>query len=213
MNRWFGEIAWAVFVVVVAPAAAMTLAASASLACTNLATISLSSESGHPGDSIVLTGTSFPVPRASAGLPATPVEVHWKGVDGPLLGTATPDRSGTISLTFTVPESAPGPAVIVATQRRPVLNPNVPDAPPTLTDEYGTPARATLRVLAPGERATTLARQPEFVPLSTEGNSTALMVMLVLSGAVALSLFGGGVIAFLHQIRLRRLVAQPWQQW
>ncbi len=201
------------FAVLVATAAVVGVLASVAFPCTNLATINLSTESAHPGDTIALTGTSFPVPRAASGQPPTPVEIHWKSADGLLLATVVPDRSGSISATFAVPESAPGTVVIVATQRRAVANPAAPDGPPTFTDEYGTPARATLRVLAPGERATTLVPQSDFVPLGTDTNSTALMVMLVLSGAVALSLFGGGVIAFLHQIRLRRLVAQPGRRW
>ena len=210
MHRARGE--WAL-AVVGALAVASGLLAAAAFACTNLATINLSSDSGHPGDTIILTGTSFPVPRVSSGNAPTPVEVHWKSADGPLLATVTPDRTGTIALTFTIPQAAPGPVIIIATQRRAVVNPNQPEAPPILTDEYGTPARATLRVLAPGERATTILSQADFVPATSDGGSTGLMVMLVLCGAVALSLFGGAIIAFLHQVRLRRLVAQPWRNW
>jgi hypothetical protein len=201
----------ALAVAVVVTAGAMVVAlASVGVACTNLATISLSSEAGHPGDTIFVTGTSFPV---RSQLTPTPVEIHWRSADGPLLATVTPDRTGTIASTFTVPESPPGPVVIIATQRRTVVNPNTPDAPPILTDEFGTPARATLRVLAPGERATTIAAGSEFAPLTADSGSTAVMVMLVLFGAVALSLFGGGVIAFLHQVRERRLVPQPRRSW
>ncbi|MDQ3980983.1 MAG: hypothetical protein M3314_15790 [Actinomycetota bacterium] len=202
---------FAVAVVVTAGAMVVVLA-SVGVACTNLATISLSSGAGHPGDTISVTGTSFPV-RSQLGLTPTPVEIHWRSADGPLLATVTPDRTGTISSTFTIPESAPGPVVIIATQRRTVVNPNTPDAPPILTDEFGTPARATLRVLAPGERATTIVAGSEFAPLTADSGSTAVMVMLVLFGAVALSLFGGGVIAFLHQVRERRLVPQPRRSW
>ena len=213
MARSRGEVGVAVVVTFAALLAALLAAVSAAFACTNLATINLSSEAGHPGDIIAVTGTSFLVPRASTGLTPTPVEIHWKSADGPLLATATPDRAGTIAVTFTVPQAAPGPVVIIATQRRPVANPNSPDAPPVVADEYGTPARATLRVLAPGERATSIVSQADFVPTSPDSGSTAIMVMLVLFGAVALSLFGGGVIAFLHQVHQRRLVAQPWRNW
>ncbi len=209
MDRLRGEIALAVLVTA---GLVVGMLGAAVAACTNLATITLSSESGHPGDTIALTGTSFLV-RTQGGLPPTPVEIHWKTADGPLLTKSTPDRTGTIVVTFNIPDSAPGPAIIIATQRRTVLNPNAPDAPPMLTDEFGTPARATLRVLAPGERATTISTQADFVPVTTDNGSTAIMVMLVLFGAIALSLFGGGVIAFLHQIRQRRLVAQPWRNW
>ncbi|MFN2503067.1 MAG: hypothetical protein ABR540_02340 [Acidimicrobiales bacterium] len=187
--------------------AVATVFGSAALACTNLATIGLSSEAGRPGDTIVLTGTSFPVPRAREATP-TPVVVRWRGPDGPVLGTATPDRTGTIAVMFTIPETAPGPVVIVATQRRPVPDPKAPDAPPTIfTDEYGTPARATLRVLAPGEQAGTLVAPPDFVATGDSG-STAMIVMTLLFGAVALSLFGGGVIAFVNQLRRGQAVPE-----
>ena len=209
MDRLRGEIASAVLVTV---AVVVVVLATVAFACTNLATITLSSDSGHPGDTIALTGTSFPA-RTQGGVTPTPVEVHWKTADGPLLAKTTPDRTGTIVVTFAIPESAPGAAIIIATQRRSVPNPNSPDAAPMLVDEFGTPARATLRVLAPGERATTIASNADFVPATTDSGSTAIMVMLVLFGAVALSLFGGGVIAFLHQVRQRRLVAQPWRNW
>ncbi len=201
------------FAVLVATAAVVGVLASVAFPCTNLATINLSTESAHPGDTIALTGTSFPVPRAASGQPPTPVEIHWKSADGLLLATVVPDRSGSISATFAVPESAPGTVVIVATQRRVIANPSAPDAPPSLLDEFGTPARTTLRVLAPGERATPLLAEAEYVPVTTDTNETALIVLLVLSGAVALSLFGGGVIAFLHQVRVRSLLAQPWREW
>ncbi|MCA1692516.1 MAG: hypothetical protein LC733_10070 [Actinobacteria bacterium] len=160
--------------------AVATVFGSAALACTNLATIGLSSEAGRPGDTIVLTGTSFPVPRAREATP-TPVVVRWRGPDGP---------------------------VLVATQRRPVPDPKAPDAPPTIfTDEYGTPARATLRVLAPGEQAGTLVAPPDFVATGDSG-STAMIVMTLLFGAVALSLFGGGVIAFVNQLRRGQAVPE-----
>ena len=195
--------------VLAAAAAVMGVLAAGAFACTNLATINLSSEAAHPGDTITLVGTSFPVPRPQSGLTPTPVEVHWKSADGPLLAKVVPDRTGTITTTFLVPESAPGPVVIIATQRRTVVNPTAPEAAATVTDEYGTPARATLRVLAPGQQVTTIVNDAEFVPLTTDSGSTAAMVLLVLFGAIALSLFGGGVIAFLHQLRERELVPQP----
>jgi hypothetical protein len=192
--------------------AAMTLLASMAFACTNLATISLSAEAARPGDTIILTGTSFRgAPRAQTGPTPTPVEVHWKSADGPILGTAIPDRAGTIAITFTVPESDPGPAVLVATQRTVIPNLTSPDAPPIVSDEYGTPARATLRILAPGERLGRDIVPSNFVIATSDGSSTALVIMLVLFGAVALSLFAGGVIAFLHQMRARQMVAQPWR--
>ena len=182
-------------------------------ACTNLATISLSAAYGHPGDRIVIIGTSFPVTRPTAANPnptATPVVVRWKSSDGLILASAVPDRTGTISATFTVPQDTPGNVVLVATQRRGVVDPANPDAEPTVyVDEIGTPARASFRLLANGESA------PEPVAFSPtlagggDAGSTGLIVLMVLFGAVALSLFAGGVIAFLHQIHARKPAPAP----
>jgi hypothetical protein len=190
-----------------------TLLAAAGWGCTNLATLTLSAEAGHPGDTIILTGTSFPVRRGDPN--PTPVVVHWKSIDGPVLATIVPDRTGTIGTTFTVPNADPGPVVIVATQRRGLPNPDAPDGAPTqFIDEYGTPARVTFRVLAPGEIPVRSIPRSDFaLGASGDGESTALFVLMLVFGAIALSLFGGGVIAFLHQIRSRRIVAQPrWIQ-
>lgn len=194
-------------VVVVALVAA--LIGTAVWACTNLATLTLSAEAGRPGDTIILTGTSFPVRRGDPN--PTPVVIHWKSVDGPVLATVVPDRTGTIATTFTVPSADPGPVVIVATQRRGLPNPDAPDAAPTqFIDEYGTPARVTFRVLAPGEVPVRSVPRSDFIiGASGDSGSTALFVLMLVFGAIALSLFGGGVIAFLHQVRSRRIVAQP----
>ena len=210
-----GVLAAAISVAVTVAGALVCVAAvltAPALGCTNLATINLSTEAARPGDTVAVTGTSFPVPRAQSGLPPTPVEIHWDTPEGPLLAKVVPDRSGTIAATFTIPQSAPGPVVIIATQRRVLASPNAVGAS-AMVDEYGTPARATLRVLAPGERATTIVAESEFGPLTTDSGSTAMIVMLVLFGAVALSLFAGGVIAFFHQVRQRNPVPQPWRTW
>ena len=202
-----------------AVAAALTAAvlawAAAAFACTNLATMTVSSPSGHPGDTITLVGTSFPVPRAGSTATATPVVLRWRASDGPILATVVPDRTGSISASFQVPPSEPGHAVIIGLQKRETANPDRPDAPPFVQDEPGTPARASFRVLAPGEKAPP-ARLPGGVAATTGEGTTALIVLMVLFGAVAMSLFAGGVIAFLYQMRARRtIVQQPWpsREW
>ena len=200
--------------VVGAAAAVIALAVAATaFACTNLATISPNAESGRPGDTITIVGTSFPVPR-TAGVAPTSVVIRWSASDGPVIATVTPDRTGTISATFTVPPSPPGNVVILAIQRRAVIDPDAPDAPPKLfVDEPGTPARATFRVLAPGEVGQRTLPGGDFVGVNSDDGVTAMVVLMVLFGAVSLSLFAGGVIAFLHQVRSRRMTpqAQPWR--
>jgi hypothetical protein len=201
-----GAFAFSVFAVVVVVAAG-------AFACTNLATISPDAEAGRPGDNLTIVGTSFPVPRAAGATP-TSVVIRWGSTEGPVVATAVPDRTGTIAASFTVPPSAPGNVVILAIQRRAVLDPDAPDAPPRLfVDEPGTPARATFRILAPGETVLRSAPDTDFVGANTDDGVTAMVVLMVLFGAVSLSLFAGGVIAFLHQVRSRRTAArtQPWR--
>lgn len=178
-------------------------------ACTNLATMTLSSPTGHPGEVVTLVGTSFPVPRANSTASPTPVVLRWRSGDGPLLATVVPDRTGSISATFTVPPSEPGHVVIIGLQKRETFSPENPEAPPFVQDEPGTPARASFRVLAPGEMAPPVRAPGAFAVTGSEG-TTALIVMMVLFGAVALSLFAGGVIAFLYQVRSRRKAAPVW---
>lgn len=208
----------------VVPAAAIPVIAlaafgwmSSAFACTNLATISLSTGWGHPGERISLVGSSFPVPRSTAGQPpaeATPVVVHWASSDGPVLATLTPDRTGSIATTFTIPPAAPGNVLIVAVQRRAVTDPAAPDAQPqAFVDEVGTPARATFRILAPAQMAPTSAPSSQFSAPTNESGSTGLIVMMVLFGAVALSLFGGGLLAFLHQVRSSKPVPERTPTW
>src|SRR3954447_26881305 len=97
-----------------AAAAASVIAGAAAFACTNLATLNLSSTAGKAGDTVTVTGTSFAVARD--GGPNLPVVLHWNGVDGAVLGQAVPDSAGNISATFTVPDGLPGYYVLVATQ-------------------------------------------------------------------------------------------------
>lgn len=174
-------------------------------ACANLATLSLSTGSGRPGTSITFTGASFAFPRTGSGLEPTPVVVHWQWEEGPVLAEAIPDRYGTISASFTVPDSRPGTYIIIASQRTPRAVPGAaPDAPPALFAEPGTPARASFEVLGPG--AVPVIRTPpvesfEVSPSAGQLDSTVWIVLTAAFGAVAMSLFGGGLIAFIHQSR------------
>src|SRR5918993_638084 len=70
-----------------AAAAASVIAGAAAFACTNLATLNLSSTAGKAGDSVTVTGSSFRV------------------------------NSANMSATFAIPEGQPGYYVIVATQK------------------------------------------------------------------------------------------------
>lgn len=199
-------LAWAV-----GAAGAIVLAvASAAFACTNLATLILSSGRGHPGNTITLTGASFIYPRTGSDQPPTPVVIHWQSELGPVLATVTPDRFGSISASFTVPEAAPGIYVIVATQLTPRVPAGAPaGTPAVLFAEAGTPARSSFEVLPPGVNSA-VVRAPAAEPLtesSGDFDSTVWIVLTAAFGAVALSLFGGGLVAFIHQSRQSKLPA------
>ena len=170
----------------------------------NLATLNLSTGAARPGTTITFTGASFAFPRASSTLPATPVALHWQWEDGPVIAEATPDRFGGISAAFVVPDTRPGTYIIVATQKTPRIAAGAPaESAPVYIAEPGTPARASFEVLGPG--AVPVVRSPfvEPVDMAEAGqlDSTVWIVLTAAFGAVALSLFGGGLIAFIHQSR------------
>ncbi|HWB71692.1 MAG TPA: hypothetical protein VG452_05700 [Egibacteraceae bacterium] len=173
---------------------AVALLGAAAFACTNLATMNLSSAAGTAGDSVMLTGSSFSVPREG---PPTPVVVHWNGVDGPVLATVLPDEAGNISAEFTIPEGQPGYYVVVATQR---------DAEGV--DAYGTPARASFQILGPGGES--VVQQPGSQAPATvagEPSSTGIIALTAGLGALGLALFGAGFVAFVRQARGREVPA------
>ena len=196
---------WAVLV---ATAALVAGFGAAAFACANLATLNLSTTSGRPGTMVTITGASFVVPRASTGLPTTPVVLRWHDKDGPILAQVTPDRFGSISATFTVPEVSPGSYVILGVQETPRLPANAaPDATPVYYPELGTPARTSFEVL--GASGVPVIRAPtgESADAAESGgqlDSTVWLVLTAAFGAVALSLFGGGLIAFIHQSKKAR---------
>lgn len=180
----------------------------AAYGCASLATLNLSTGSGGPGTTVTFTGAGFAVPRASTGLTATPVVVHWESEEGPVIAEVVPDRYGSISAQFTVPETRPGTYIIVATQKTPRRTPGAaPDQAPAFFAEPGTPARASFEVLAPGAVAahrTPVVESGDVPEGQGQLDATVWIVLTAAFGAVAMSLFGGGLIAFVHQSRKSR---------
>lgn len=192
--------------------AAMLIVGRAGFACTNLATVNLSSSMGRPGQAITVTGTGFMANAAempmdgmdmdmSAGPMADlsvrlPVVIRWNGPDGPVLSTAVPDRSGTISVLFTIPETQPGHYAVVAVQK------NVQGY-----DVYGTPARAPLQVLGPGGRAADGAVGAGSVGADGQSNSTVILALTAGLGVLGLGLLAAGGVAATRTVRARRGVA------
>ena len=192
--------------------AAVLIVASAAFACTNLATVNLSSSMGKPGQAITVTGTGFMANAAempmdgmdmdmSAGPMADmsvrlPVVIRWNGPDGPVLSTAVPDRSGTISVLFTIPETQAGHYVVVAVQKN-----------AHGYDVYGTPARAPLQVLGPGGRAGDGAQGAGSAGAGGQSNSTGIVALTVGLGVLGVGLLAAGSVAATRTARARRGVA------
>lgn len=168
--------------------AALVIAGAAAFACTNLATLNLSSAAGNAGDTVTVTGSSFRVARGDN--PTLPVVLHWNGVNGTELASVTPDSAGNISATFTVPEGQPGYYVLVATQQ---------DADGV--DQYGTPARASYQILGPNGQSVVQAPASPVGNVGTDGGSSGIIALTVGLGALGLALFGAGFISFARQAR------------
>ena len=200
----------------VAVGAGLLLTGSAAFACTNLATLNLSSSMGKPGDVITLTGSGFlasadempmdgmvmemgaggsPMTGTTAGLAVrSPVLVRWNGPDGPVLSDAVPDRSGTISVVFTIPETRSGQYTVLAVQKN-----------PQGYDVYGTPARAPLQVIGAGKPIGEGVRGagPEG---AGETGSTGILALTVGLGVLSVGLLAAGGIAATRVARVRRRV-------
>lgn len=196
---------WAVLVLL---GALVTGIGASAFACARLATFNMSRGSGQAGTTVTITGAGFAGPRRDADLPATPVVLRWHSDTGPVLAEATPDRYGSISATFTVPDARPGTYVILGIQRTPRLLPGAPEGQePAYFAEPGTPARASFEVLGAG--GVRVITQPAIqAATGAEGqgelDGAVWLVLTAAFGAVALSLFGGGLIAFVHQTRKAR---------
>jgi hypothetical protein len=170
-------------------ATAVLATAAIGFACTNLATLNLSSAAGKPGDVVTVTGSSFAVNSRDVAA-SFPVVLRWNGVDGKELATVQPDKAGNISATFTVPDGQPGYYVIVGTQK---------DA--RGVDTYGTPARASYQILGPnGQSVVEPAPATTGAPVA-ESSSTGIIALTVGLGVLGLGLFGAGFAAFVRQAR------------
>ena len=185
----------------------------AAFACTNLATLNLSTSMGKPGDAVTVTGTGFmasvdempmdgmvmemgpggtSMMGTTAGLSArSPVILRWNGPDGPVLSDAIPDKSGTISVLFDIPEAQPGHYTVVAVQKN-----------AQGFDVYGTPARAAIQVVGPGQSgAGVRGAGPEGAGQSASTGAIALTVGL---GVLGLGLLGAGGLAATRPVKVRR---------
>jgi hypothetical protein len=176
-------------------AAVSVVVGATAFACTNLATLNLSSTAGKAGDTVTVTGSSFAVGRGDA--PTIPVQLRWNGVDGMVLAETVPDRAGNISATFAVPKGAPGYYVLVATQK---------DA--SGVDTYGTPARASYQILGPnGQSVVTPPASAAAASVPSEPSSSGIIALTVGLGVLGLALSGAGFVAFVRQARAVKTAA------
>src|SRR5688500_5362604 len=172
-------------------AAASVIAGAAAFACTNLATLNLSSTAGKAGDQITVTGSSFRV--ASATSNPGDIVLRWNGVEGTELARVQADKAGNISATFAIPQGQPGYYVIVATQKN-----------AQGVDAYGTPARASYQILgANGQSVVTPAVSSAGSTVASSPSSSGIIALTVGLGALGLALFGAGFVAFVRQARRR----------
>lgn len=166
----------------------MVLAASTAFACTNLAELNLSSSSGPAGTQVTVTGSAFAKAPKN-----TPVDLHWNGVNGPVLATVTPDAAGAIGpMNITIPSDVtPGYYVVVATQTEVAtgLNP------------WGMPTRAGFQVLGPGASAASAPVSASTGASSSSGVSGGFVALTVALGIGGLVLFGFGAATFLSTWR------------
>jgi hypothetical protein len=175
-------------------AVALAVWGAAAFACTNLATLNLSSGTGKPGDVITVTGSSFRMPSGVT----TGVLLRWNGLDGPVLAEALPDRVGNISTTFTVPEVPPDNYVVVAVLR---------DARGNNTS--GTPARAQFQVLGATAQPVPAPAAAQLVAGGgTSSGSAVPLALLVTLGLAGTVLFGAGFVAVARQARRQETPAR-----
>lgn len=176
----------------------VAMAASA-WACTNLATMNLSSSHAQAGETVQITGSSYKLPETGG----QEIVVRWNSLDGAVLATTTADSVGNIDVSITVPDDAePGPNVIVATQEV-----ERPDG--ELVAAHGTPTRASLIV---GQPAVAHAPPPAATSPSAAlvpGPNIGLIVLSALFGLAGLGLFAGGATLFIRESQQARPVAVP----
>jgi len=160
---------------------AALMAGSSALACIPIATLNLSQTQANPGTVIQAT-------MHQASSKAGVVDLHFGSVTGPVLASSIPDADGGLITSFTIPETAAGDYVVVATQK---LTPGV--------STWGMPARAVIHVTTPGGPPVGASGFPpvqtQVRPVGLVADSgpdlTALALIALATAAVGLMLAGG----------------------
>lgn len=177
--------------------AILLIGAMTAFACTNLATLNLSTAQGEAGSTVDVTGSAFRT-EARGGLD---VEIRWDGVDGPVLATAQPDATGNIATSVRIPADAqPGYHVLVGTQM-------TESEDGELSPAYGTPARSSFLI---GTSSPPEAVAPATGPASgiaADAPGTGLIALAALLALLGIGLFGSGLGLFVRETRKRAVTA------
>ena len=190
-----------------AVAAATVAFGAVAFACTNLATLNISSSSGKPGDVVKVTGTSFG--RSTEKTPLNPVVLHWNAVDGPVLATVEADSAGNIAADVTIPQAPAGSYVIVATQTKQVVEQpaGMTGHNPRADNVFGTPARVAFTITGAGADTATSPVGATSVTVPGDSSPVGLLALTVGLGVAGLALFGAGFAAVVRQVRRREVPA------
>ena len=172
------------------------LAAATAWACTSLATITFQPDAVRPGQEVTVRGDNF-----QAGKDASPVDIRFASLVGPVLKTVEVDSAGRFTTTMRVPADVAfgGQYVIVATQEGEGGKP-----------AFGTPARAPITIDAPAGQPTPPAagaqpgQGPELAAEAQEETGIWTWIALAAIGALALILLGSGLALFARETRARR---------
>lgn len=175
-------------------AVAVVAMAATAWACVPVATLQASPSEAAPGDEITITGRFY---NENA------VTLHWNGLDGPVLGTITPENR-LIDGTVRVPRSAePGNYTVVATQERAdgATTWGIPSRVlVTVVGDAGTPSLGAPVGSVSGERAPTLVQSE-----SVGAGEFALVAL----GVAGVALFAAGAAAMMAGRSSRREVPEP----
>ncbi|MGH9124493.1 MAG: hypothetical protein ACRDZ8_07170 [Acidimicrobiales bacterium] len=155
--------------------------------------------SAQAGQQVTVTGNEF--------YGSNPVEIHFNSLNGPVLGSFTPNSNGGFVGAVTIPSDAPvGPAVLVATEAAATAT------SPSGGSSAGVPTRTVVNVLGPGGSspvgvAPSGASRPSGVVTQNSSVSTGALVLVAL-GVLGVAMFIAGGVALMTSDRRRGVTAE-----
>lgn len=168
-------------------------------ACLPVAGLTSSPSSVQAGQQVTVTGTEF--------YGSNPVDIHFGSLNGPVLGTFTPNSQGGFVGSVTIPADAPvGQAVLVATEAAATSSGSSGGS------SAGVPARTVVNVVGPGGSSPvgvtpTGASGRSGVVTSSSTVSTGALLLVAL-GVFGVALFIAGGLALVTSGRRRETSAE-----